>query len=72
MLRAVLTREFHHKAGLTRFLPAILSPDGATVTPQPWHGSGDVASLARANAFLVADSDRESWAAGDDIRVLIK
>lgn len=72
MLRARLTREFHHKTGLTRFLPARLSENGDTVTPEPWHGSGDVASLTRANAFLVADSDRESWAAGDDIRVLIK
>ncbi len=72
MLRAKLTREFRHKTGLTRFLPACLSEDGATVTPQPWQGSGDIASLARANAFLVADADRESWAAGDDIRVLIK
>ena len=70
MLRAKLTREFRHKPGLTRFFPARLSEDGTTVTPEPWHGSGDIASLARANAFLVADAGRESWAAGDDIRVL--
>jgi molybdopterin molybdotransferase len=70
--RAKLMREFRHKPGLTRFLPARLSEDGSTVTPQPWHGSGDVAALARANAFLVADADRESWNAGDDIRVLLK
>lgn len=72
LLRAKLTREFHHKTGPTRFLPARLSEDGTTVTPEPWRGSGDVPALARANAFLVADSDRESWAAGDDIRVLVK
>jgi molybdopterin molybdotransferase len=70
LLRARLTREFSHKTGLTRFLPARLSPDGSTVTPEPWNGSGDVVALARANAFLVADADRENWAAGDDIRVL--
>ena len=29
-------------------------------------------AVARANAFLVAESDRESWNAGDDIRVLLK
>ncbi|HEY7336641.1 MAG TPA: gephyrin-like molybdotransferase Glp [Bryobacteraceae bacterium] len=71
LLRARLSKEFHHKQGLMRFLPARLSEDGATVAPEPWHGSGDVPALARANAFLVADADRESWAAGDDIRVLI-
>ena len=37
-----------------------------------WQGSGDVAALARANAFLVADADRELWKEGDDIRVLLK
>jgi molybdopterin molybdotransferase len=72
LLRARLTREFRHKTGLTRFLPARLSVDGSTVTPEPWHGSADVPALARANAFLVADSDRETWSAGDDIRVLPK
>ena len=72
LLRAKLTREFHHKPGLTRFLPANLSADGSTVQPETWQGSGDVAALARANAFLVADADREKWNAGDDIRVLSK
>lgn len=72
LLRAKLTQDFHHKTGLTRFLPAHLSDDGATITPEPWQGSGDIASLARANAFLVAEPDRESWSAGDDIRVLLK
>ncbi|HEV2202328.1 MAG TPA: gephyrin-like molybdotransferase Glp [Bryobacteraceae bacterium] len=72
LLRAKLTREFRHKPGLTRFLPARLSADGSTVEPEPWKGSGDVAALARANAFLVAEPDRESWAAGEDIRVLLK
>ncbi len=72
LLRARLTREFRHKTGLTRFLPARLSEDGSSITPESWQGSGDVAALARANAFLVADADRESWAAGDDIRVLLK
>jgi molybdopterin molybdotransferase len=72
LLRASLTRELRHKPGLTRFLPARLSADGVTVEPEPWKGSGDVVALARANAFLIVESDRESWAAGDDIRVLLK
>jgi molybdopterin molybdotransferase len=72
LLRAQLMCEFRHKPGLTRFLPAKVSADGSSVTPESWHGSGDIAALTRANAFLVADANREHWAAGDDIRVLLK
>jgi len=72
LMRARLTSPVRHKTGLTRFLPAILSPDGATITPMVAHGSGDVAALARCNAFLVIDPDREEWASGEDIRVLVK
>lgn len=72
LLRAKLTRDFHHKTGLTRFLPARLSEDGSTIEPLGWQGSGDIPALARANAFLVAEPDREAWKAGDDIRVLLK
>jgi len=67
-----LAREFHQKPGLTRFLPARLSNNGSEITPLPWQGSGDVPTLAQANAFLVTDPDREAWAAGDWIRVLLK
>jgi len=69
---ARLTREFRHRPGLTRFLPARLTADGAEVTPVAWHGSGDIPALTRANAFLVADPSREVYAAGEWIRVLIK
>ena len=67
-----LTHEFRQKTGLTRFLPARLSAGGAEVTPLRWQGSGDVPALARANAFLVTEPEREAWAAGDWIRVLVK
>jgi len=69
---ARLTLEFRHRAGLTRFLPAMLGGAGAEITPLAWHGSGDVPAVARANAFLVADPDRAVYAAGDWIRVLLK
>ena len=72
MPSARLTREFHHRMGLTRFLPARLSADGASVTPVEWHGSSDVPALTRANAFLVADPDRAQYPAGEWIRVLPK
>jgi molybdopterin molybdotransferase len=69
---ARLAEEFHHKPGLTRFLPAHLSADGAAVTPVAWHGSSDVPALARANAFMVVEADRPDWQQGDWIRVLLK
>ncbi len=65
-----LSREFRHKAGLTRFLPARLSLDGREVAPVPWRGSSDVPAMARANALLVAQDDRESWQAGELIGVI--
>ena len=69
---ARLTREFRHRPGLTRFLPAHLSADGGEVTPIDWHGSGDVPSLTRANVYLVADPDRAEYPRGEMIRVLFK
>ncbi len=69
---ARLTREFHHRPGLTRFLPARLSADGGEVTPVDWHGSGDLPALARANAFLVVDADRAEYPRGEWIRVILK
>ena len=69
---ARLTCDFQHKAGLTRFLPARLSADGSEVTPVNWHGSGDIPALTRANAYLVADPDRDVYARGELIRILPK
>jgi len=69
---ARLTREFRHRPGLTRFLPARLSADGAEVTPVEWHGSSDIPALARANAYLVAEADCPEYARGAWIRVLLK
>ena len=56
----------------TRFLPARLSSDGSTVELEVSSGSGDLAALARCNAFLVTEPDREQWTAGEYIRVLVK
>jgi molybdopterin molybdotransferase len=72
LLHARLTRPFRQKAGLTRFLPARLSSDGAMIEPQVSYGSGDVGAMARCNAFLATDPERVEWAAGDEIRVLVK
>jgi molybdopterin molybdotransferase len=72
LLTARFEAPFRHKRGLTRFLPARLSPDGQQLRHIPWQGSSDLPALAKANAFLVADHDRESWETGDSIRVMPK
>ena len=72
LLSARFEAPFRHKGGLTRFLPARLSADGQHLRHISWQGSSDIPALAKANCFLVADHDRESWAIGDRIRVMLK
>lgn len=72
LLSTRLAKPFRHKLGLTRFLPALLSPDGAELVHIPWQGSSDVPALSKANVFLVAPHDRETWDAGDQMRVMRK
>lgn len=72
MPRLKLTIDFRHKPGLTRFLPARVSEDATEVTPLRWQGSSDVPSLARANAFVVVEAERESWQAGETMGVLFQ
>ena len=69
---AVLAEDFRHNPSLTRFLPARLEGEygQSRVSPVKWQGSGDLASIATANCFLVAGADRESWNAGERIAVL--
>lgn len=59
---------------LTRFLPAHCAPGSdalPAVTPVPWHGSGDLAAFARANAFLVVPEGTATLKAGATVRVLV-
>ncbi len=72
LLAAIFEAPFRHKLGLTRFLPARLTADGKHLRHIPWQGSSDIPALARSNAFLVAEHDRESWKVGDSIRVMLK
>ncbi len=72
LLAARLTRDFQHKPGLTRFLPARLEPNGRELTPLPWQGSSDVAAVSRANCWLVAADDREVYRAGEEMGVLLQ
>jgi molybdopterin molybdotransferase len=68
--KAELTGEIRTKPGLTRFLPALLQ-DGK-VDLVRWQGSGDVVSVARANCYLVIPPDREHFAAGEYMTILMR
>jgi molybdopterin molybdotransferase len=73
-LHAKLKSEIKTKAGLKRFLPAILSGEfeQAEVELTGWQGSGDVAAIARANCYVVIAADRERIATGEWVPVLVR
>ena len=73
-LSARLKSEITTKTGLKRFLPAILSGEfeNAEVELAGWHGSGDVAAMARANCYIVIPPDRDRIAAGEWVPVLMR
>jgi molybdopterin molybdotransferase len=70
---AQLAHDLRAKEGLTRFLPARI--DFNIHTPQAtiisWQGSGDLASTASANGFVVVPSDAGALDAGDQVSVLL-
>jgi molybdopterin molybdotransferase len=72
LLQATLSAALHEKPGLAHFLPARLQWKGerAYVAALKWQGSGDIATMSRANCFLVVPSDAEDIAAGESVSVL--
>lgn len=73
-LHARLRTEVKTKTGLKRFLPAVVSGEfeDAKVELVGWHGSGDIASSARANCYLVIPPDRDRIPAGEWMPVLLR
>ena len=71
---AKLKSEIRTKTGLKRFLPAVLSGEfeNSEVELVRWQGSGDIASLARANCYAVIPPDRERIEAGEWVPVLLR
>jgi molybdopterin molybdotransferase len=73
-VQATLAEDVEGKAGLTRVLPALLKYD--RVRPEVrvvgWQGSGDQGANARANCYAVLPPERERFAAGDVITVLLR
>lgn len=70
---AKLKSEIKIKAGLKRFLPAVLSGEfeQAEVELVRWQGSGDIAATAAANCYIVIPPDRERIAAGEWVPLLM-
>jgi molybdopterin molybdotransferase len=71
--RASLKRPISTKTGLTRFLPARLA--GTVERPEVelirWQGSGDLMAASQANCYVLVPPDREHFAAGEAVTVLL-
>ncbi|HZP22408.1 MAG TPA: gephyrin-like molybdotransferase Glp [Terriglobales bacterium] len=71
--QAMLQSEIVTKPGLTRFLPAALA--GTREQPMVellhWQGSGDLMAAARANCYIVVPPDRERFAGGEAVTILM-
>ncbi|MFZ0701164.1 MAG: gephyrin-like molybdotransferase Glp [Candidatus Acidiferrales bacterium] len=72
LLKAKLASTVEQRAALTHFVPARIEwPQGeATVAPLPWQGSGDIATVARGNCFLVVPQTKLKLAPGEWVDVL--
>ncbi|MGA8273218.1 MAG: gephyrin-like molybdotransferase Glp [Candidatus Sulfotelmatobacter sp.] len=73
-LHARLKSEIRVKAGLKRFLPAVLSGqyEDSQVELVPWQGSGDIAARCRSNCYIVMPADREHMLPGEWIAVMLR
>lgn len=71
-LQARMKSGFKTKTGLTRFLPAKLSGEFEDVEVEAlkWQGSGDMATTAQADCYLVVPPDRDVLRAGELVSIL--
>jgi len=72
--QATLAEDATGKPGLVQVLPARLTADRLRpkVRLVSWQGSGDLAANARANCYAVLPPEKERFAAGDVITVLLR
>lgn len=72
LLKAKLASGVEQRAPLTHFLPARVEwfNGEATVAALPWQGSGDIATVARGNCFLVVPREKLKLAVGEWVDVL--
>ena len=73
-VQATLAEDATPNSALMRVLPARLTAD--RVRPEVrlvgWQGSGDLAANARANCYAVLPPEKELFAAGDVITILLR
>ena len=69
-----MEKDFKVAPGLTRFLPASLTGDAGEswVDVIPWHGSGDLAAIVRANCYLVVPPEATELSGDSYVTVLLK
>jgi molybdopterin molybdotransferase len=73
-VEASLAESLHEKPGLAHFLPATLTWNGSApqVRALKWQGSGDIATLAKANCFLLVPAEKQNIAAGERVSLLVR
>lgn len=71
---AQLAHDFSYKGGRASYLPAQIACDPTDALPMvemlAWHGSADLATLARANALVRLGTEPEQFKAGATVDVL--
>jgi molybdopterin molybdotransferase len=72
--QATLSEDATGKHGLMQVLPALLTAN--RIRPEVrlvrWQGSGDLAANARSNCYAVLPPDKERFAAGEAITILLR
>jgi molybdopterin molybdotransferase len=73
-VQATLAEDAKGKPGLMQVLPARLTADRVRTEVRlvRWQGSGDLAANARANCYAVLPPEKERFAAGDVITILLR
>jgi molybdopterin molybdotransferase len=66
---AQLTKEHTHRGERPAYWPAVVDSDSRQVTPLAWKGSGDLRTLAGANALAFFPSGDRIWNAGEEVQV---
>ncbi len=73
--QATLSEAVPARSGLTRLLPARLTPSPTTPSVRliPWQGSGDLAANARANCYaLLPAGHADEFVAGETVSILLR